>query len=201
MITLNKQEVVFGQFPNKELNLPFKGHKIRAHNRIQWLHEDATDFFKLAALKEWLDSTYKTSELYIEYMPYSRMDRANADYHMTLHTACQLINNMEFFAVTIREPHSDVTPALIKNSIVHHWCAEHRVEALAGAGADSYMFPDAGAQKRYNFTGYPTVVGMKTRDFATGNIESLQLVGKPTKNVLDVATCIRVEKVCGKRFN
>jgi ribose-phosphate pyrophosphokinase len=92
---------------------------------------------------------------------------------------------MEFFAVKIREPHSDVLPALIKHCIIEDWCKFRAQELVDRYEYDSIFFPDAGAQKRYSIK-HPYAVGNKVRDFETGNITDYSINGFVGRKVLIV---------------
>ena len=197
MILLNGSEVQFGQFPNKEFNMDIQLLDIKPHNSVEWHFEDDGDFIKLFTLKSYLDELNKESRLYIGYMPYSRMDRMNDSYAFSLKYACKMINDMGFYKITVREPHSDVTPALLNNCTIHNWCMEvvnrkyskireeMRDRMLFIQDFDSLFFPDAGAQKRYQ-TDMDYAVGFKSRNFATGEIESFEINGSVGKHVLIV---------------
>jgi ribose-phosphate pyrophosphokinase len=182
MILLNGKEVQFGQFPNKEMNMDIKLLDIKNSNGIEWHFEDDGDFIKLLTLKSYLDEQDTRSRLYIGYMPYSRMDRANDSYAFSLKYACNMINSMGFYKVVVREAHSDVTPALLNKCTIHNWCME-KVEECFEEFDGTFFFPDAGAQKRYE-TSHPHAVGFKKRDFATGEIESFEINGTVEENVL-----------------
>lgn len=80
MITLNGKEVVFGKFPNGEINLPVGDLSLLANNEVKLIYEDDADFMRLALVKCWLDDMNCTASLYLAYMPHSRMDRANGHY-------------------------------------------------------------------------------------------------------------------------
>lgn len=185
MIYLNKQVVKFGKFPNKENYLPISKLKVHAYNRVVWLYESDEEFFHLALLKDYLDNTFRNCELAIHYMPHSRMDRVNGSYAMSLKTATKLVNNMGFTAVTVTEPHSDVTPALLNKSSQYDWCMAKVNKIVEEIGIDSLFFPDAGAAKRYS-TALPCAVGHKMRDFLSGDITSFDLIGDVGKKVLIV---------------
>jgi len=194
MFYLNGNPVMFGNFPNKEFNMDIQKLDIqRGSNAIEWHYEDDGDLFKLITLKSYLESQDASRvRLYIGYMPYSRMDRMNDFYAMSLKFACKTINEMNFYKVTIREPHSDVTPALLDRCFIHNWCQDfmdckdtlnEKFEIINSF--DSVFFPDAGAQKRYKAE-RPSAVGYKDRDFETGEIKSFEIKGDVGKNVLIV---------------
>ena len=196
MIYLNGNPVVFGNFPNKEFNMDIQLLNILPSNGIVWNYEDDGDFIKLFTLKRYLDELGYRSRLYIGYMPYSRMDRANKFYASSLKYACEMINNMGFYKVTVKEAHSDVTPALLSNCVVDNWCERmllsgqqnnlHKMYPILQE-FDSLFFPDAGAQKRYSeIKGWKCAVGYKVRNFEDGAIESFDIKGTVGKNVLIV---------------
>ena len=185
MITLNNQEVQFGKFPNKEGYLDFTELHFKIYNYIGWHFEEDAEFFKLALLKGHIDDAVCKAQLSISYMPHSRMDRVNNTYAFSLKTACKLVNDMGFVSVSVMEPHSDVTPALLNTCFQYDWCAEQMEDVIKDCGADSIFFPDAGAAKRYE-TELPYAVGIKRRDFKTGGIKGFDLIGDVGKVVLIV---------------
>ena len=183
MIKLNKQVVDFGQFPNGELYLDFTKLKTNSYNRIIWQYESNSDFLKLGLLKDYLDSIFSNTDLHILYLPYSRMDRVNDTYSFSLKYVTKLINAMNFFAVKIREPHSDVTMALIERSVREDWCITQVPKLIEELVIKTIFFPDAGAQKRYAID-FPSAVGYKTRDFKTGSITDYTIQGEVGRSVL-----------------
>lgn len=212
MITLNGKEVKYGKFPNKEINMPIKKDDLDVTrlNEIYWVYEDDSDFLKLALLKDFLDSMGTDSNLYCTYLPYSRMDRVNGEYRVSLFTVARLINNMGFHTVTIREPHSPVTLAKLNNSFSDEWCAERIMYVLELGSFSSVFFPDYGACLRYKHIVLPATVkiavGKKSRDFKSGNIEDLSFRGEVGRRVLIVddlcsrgGTFVRASKLLRER--
>ena len=55
--------------------------------------------------------------LIIPYMPYSRMDRTEGHTVFTLKYFANIINGLGFNKITVCEPHSDVTPALLNGMV------------------------------------------------------------------------------------
>lgn len=189
MIILNGQKVEFEQFPNGETKLVkdslFKDTKISTYAYISFKYESDNDLIKLMLVKRYLDEVkimFRTS-LTIYYMPYSRMDRVENDSAFTLKYVAEFINNLNFERVTIIEPHSDVAVALLNKATAKYINFDLLPKVLDDMGFDKekdyIVFPDAGAQKRYHsLTGYKQLVGFKNRDFETGEIKSLQIVGQ-----------------------
>ncbi|MFC3799355.1 ribose-phosphate pyrophosphokinase [Cohnella sp. GCM10012308] len=187
MIRLNGQTLLFETYPNGETRV--KGEQILAlargtdGNRIAIKYETDADLIKLLFVKSYLDDRgLGSATLDIYYMPYSRMDRTEGASAFTLKYTAQMINAMNFERVTVVEPHSDVTLALLDRSEALYPTLEllGRVTAETGfdPAADYLFFPDAGAQKRYGrVEGFRQLVGSKQRDFATGRIQKLDVAG------------------------
>lgn len=186
MILYNGKEILFGQFPNGEINLKKFDYRTNldadspAHT-ITLKYESDADLFKLALVKEYFSTLPVT--LRITYVPYSRMDRDSDTYAFSLRTFTNFINWMEWDEVVIYEPHSDVLPALLDVVRVVDVSSSFRMqEAIASTLGSNYQvfFPDAGAQKRYadDFESRPYLVGFKHRDFVTGKLTDSQVVGE-----------------------
>lgn len=194
MIFLNGTKIEFGQFPNGEANLP----KLKQSdvNTIILKYEDDRDLFRLLLVRQWLDEPV---HLHITYFPYSRMDRRSDDYEFTLYSVADYINLLDFSSVTIYEPHSDVTPALLEKVIIEspipYLIGKLDVEYLPTKWAWQPFYPDAGAQKRYSefLNIEDELVGFKKRDFKTGRITDLQIIGKRLSN-----TVVIVDDLCSK---
>lgn len=155
-------------------------------NVIELLYEDDSDFIHLMFVKNYLDekcdSTVQTS-LIIPYMPYSRMDRTEGNSVFTLKYICNLINSMNFFEVLIGEAHSDVCLALLNNCI-HMSLTEKLTLAVMDdiefdKNIDYIYYPDATAHRRYSkhITTTNELIGLKKRNFETGKLDSLEIVG------------------------
>lgn len=200
MILIDNVKVDFGLFPNGESNLNHNNIQFHNVSNITLKFEDDKDLFNLYILKKYIDEAIKDNRviLTILYMPYSRMDRKNDFYTFNLKYIAEMINDMNFFKVWIRDAHSDITPALINNcyeySSIDVLFSKFR-EQIEG---DSFtvMFPDAGAQKRYEKTiqGYNTVVGFKSRNFSNGNISSYSILGKVNRG----EPVVIIDDLCSK---
>jgi ribose-phosphate pyrophosphokinase len=185
MIKVNGKELTFETFPNGETRV--NGEQLHnclsSINQIEFKYENDSDLIKLLFVKKYLDEHNTKSYLVIYYMPYSRMDRVEGNSVFTLKYISEFINQMNFEKITIIEPHSDITPALINKSNAFYTSIEmlNKVanEVRFDKEVDYLFFPDQGAAKRYSkVNGYKNLVGFKERDFQTGRIKSLQLVGE-----------------------
>lgn len=200
MLMLNGVELGLKQFPNGETLV--NGDEILTHmadfNTIVWKYEEDGDLVKLMFVKSYLDDRRARCSLTIYYLPYSRMDRVEGTSAFTLKYTAAFINRLDFESVTIIEPHSDVSLALIDRSIGKYPTVQllDRVAEEVGFNAeqDYLFFPDAGAQKRYSkVQGYKQLVGFKARDFQTGQIKSLEVVGQVDSTAFKV---IIVDDLC-----
>lgn len=186
MIKLNGIQVIYGFFPNGELYIQKDKLIIKKYNYIKFIYEDQIDIIKLLLLQNHIKDSGNTSELYIQYLPYSRMDRVNNDYAFSLKAISDLINRLEFTKVIIREPHSIVSLGLINNSVCDEWCMDNIESVIIQSKTKSLFFPDKGAADRYQQDVLPVAFGIKSRDFKSGKITGFQINGNVTQNVLIV---------------
>jgi len=205
MITLNGVEIKYGSFPNGETNLSksFIDNRVslRMVNNIVFTYEQDGDLIKLMFIKKYLDSIeVKSVHLHIKYMPYSRMDRENESYVFSLKYMTEFINNLSFTRIIVYDPHSDVTPALLNRcritDMVKNHLAKYLEQIKFNKKKDYLFFPDAGAQKRYaDLMGFKTLVGFKERDFETGRIKKMIIVGDYDNNSSKV---VILDDLCSK---
>lgn len=191
MIRVNGKEVKITKFPNGEVLINSEDIKNSDFliNVVELKFESNEDLINLMFVKRHLDEKREESKLKILYMPYSRMDRTEGMTVFTLKYVSEFINSLGFKSVTVCEPHSDVTPALIKNVRVQYTTKALAEETMKILNFDDekndYLFyPDAGAEKRYSKQiDYSKVLSAtKERDFKTGFIKKLTITGEvPTE--------------------
>jgi ribose-phosphate pyrophosphokinase len=177
-------EVEFQKFPNGETKFDAKKMNTSGSgiHRVTLKYENDQDLVKLMLVKNYLDDMEIECELLITYMPYSRMDRSEKGFAFTLKYITRMINGMNFKRVSVIEPHSEVTLALLDKATAVYPSIDLLPEVMNRIGFDQakdyLFFPDAGAQKRYkDVLGYKQMVGFKNRYFETGEILSLEIVG------------------------
>lgn len=161
---------------------------------ITWLYENDAELFTLICLRRHFDGI--DMKLHMPYCPHARMDRVkNPEDVFTLKYFCEVINSLGFTEVTIEDPHSDVCVALLNN--VKVITPENHVrEVINMINDDSLVmfYPDKGAMKRYDgMLDLPFAYGEKKRNWETGRIESLEVVG--AENVVGNAVLI-VDDIC-----
>lgn len=148
--------------------------------RIHALLKSADDVMQLLLLTDALRRLNPAVPVHLDmpYVPYARQDRVcNPGEALGAAVFCKLINDQQYATVTIVEPHSDVTPALLQRARVVD-AAAFLKKALAAPGfaqGVTLMAPDAGARKRVQalakVLGIPDVrYAEKVRDPQTGRI-------------------------------
>ena len=168
---------------------------------IVWLYDNDEELFQVIAITKHLQAKGFGVNLRMPYIPNARMDRVkSAGEVFTLKYFAHVINWLGFKNVYVANPHSTVSEALFDRLTVDFDCVTHDVgNILYGNGgatrfaADVIYFPDEGAYKRYNdllsFLKLPVTFGIKKRDWKTGKILGIDIVGYDDlkdKNVLMV---------------
>lgn len=121
----------------------------------------------------------------IPYFPGARQDRiSNVGEPLTVKVYADLINSLNFEKVTIVDPHSEVTPALLDKCDIHpvseilkRIVVENNYSVIIVPDAGSakktynYYFPDAEFNKKLTF-----VQCLKKRDTETGKLSGFRVV-------------------------
>lgn len=173
---------------------------------ITWLFDDMKELFEIIALNDWIKENHPfipntTNPLDIKvtlrmpYIPNARMDRVkNSSKVFTLKTFCNLINSCQFYKIIVHSAHSNVSLALLNHTLN----IEPGIDFLQSYKAEHYdtiFLPDEGAVKRFGdffklpaLKHFKVVIGSKTRDWTTGKILNLSVLGNAEdikdKNVL-----------------
>lgn len=199
MIRLDGKKVELGKFPDGTLLMKENVEKSFDGVRratITWTFEGNEELVALIYLTRHLQS-HGVSEvhLHMPYIPNARQDRVKADEDVfTLKYFAEVINTLHFKSVTVLDPHSSVSEALIDNiCIVSPKSNIEKVIQKLEQESDALLmfYPDEGAMKRYSgMIDKPYTFGMKKRDWTTGNIEGLTVSGMtelvPGKDILIV---------------
>ena len=230
MITLNGTKIKFKTFPNGESFADIDRKTVnpmKNSNTILFEFESDKDIFSLMCIKDFVDENWPAvpCHLIMPYIPYSRMDRQEEQRLFTLKSFAKLINSMNFASVTVWEPHSDVSAALLnrvrvinksaclallamRNEIKYSSVSTEyssrslyisELEKEKGKEKGIYfVFPDAGAEKRYSKQiKYPNILTCsKMRDFETGEIKKIELNGY--EKAQDCRVAIIVDDLCSR---
>ena len=152
---------------------------------LAWLYDGDHELFQLKCIVDTIRADYGDVpiSLFLPYIPNARMDRVKSRRQLlTIKSFADVINSMHFSKVTVIDPHSDVSTALIDRvSVKEYATGVLLTDALIHTYANNrnrvVCYPDAGSAKRFSVTAIPTVTCEKVRDFNTGKIESVKLLG------------------------
>lgn len=146
---------------------------------VVWAFENESELIYLAQLKALLDTLGRKAKLTINYLPYARQDKTiSNDATFGLYPFAQLLNSLNFYSVSILDPHSSIALGLINKSSAIY--PETQVkEIIANDRIDILCFPDKGAQAKYAsiYPFVPNVFADKVREQSTGVILETKLNG------------------------
>jgi ribose-phosphate pyrophosphokinase len=217
-ITKNEEYDAF-VFPGGEVH--FKLHKptvLYPSNRIKIISRinNANDLMLLILAVETIKKDGYTGmlEVVLPYMPYQQADR---DFSFgecfSLQTVCKILNTLDVDRYYIFDPHSDVSPALLKKTTVidNSFYIKDVLTFLNGNTEEDtltnklvVLSPDAGAYKKIGklcskirWQG-ELVAANKYRSISTGNIESLEL----SKSDFEGKDVLIIDDICigGRTF-
>ena len=185
------------RFPDGTMNLKLDNLDQSCY-KITWKYENENELIALIYLVNHIRTNcFNTPRIYL-YMPYcpnARMDRVkNRDEIFTLKYFANIINSLNFDTVEILDPHSNVAPALIDRVRIKtpEEYIQKAYRSIIEETNDNIIlfYPDEGAMKRYsnNNFGVPYCFGIKNRDWRTGQIKGLDIIGDEklikNKNIL-----------------
>lgn len=238
MIYLNGKKVEFIEFPNKERRLDLPEDMLTdidytsvttqidsSVNKVYWKYENDASIFELLLFDNAINSYDRFYDLYIGYMPYSRMDRIQEKgtaFSLEILTTILRDSLKSLDYMFILDPHSEVTlqqfPKRYTNKYRNHYNRVHEFKHISNIDNDNkyefakdvidytkldinkawFVFPDKGAAKRYNADDYPNVIICeKVRDFATGKIQQIKAhIEKQTTTPEKYAPIIIIDDLC-----
>lgn len=123
-----------------------------AHLIIAARYNTAADILKIVLAADAARRLgFSKTTLILPYFPAARQDRVcNVGEPLTVKIFADMINGCGFHAVHILSPHSEVTPALLNNVVVHDELqfAKHIIQQDQTNTVFNIVCPDAGAGKR-----------------------------------------------------
>lgn len=148
---------------------------------IAWHFDSMDELFTISCITRHLQERGFKTTLFMPYIPNARMDRIKTHEDVfTLKYFCEAINSLNFASISVLDPHSPVSAGLLDRvtcmeplRLIEH--ARH--EILKMDKDPFFVYPDEGAMKRYQKNGQ-YVFGIKCRDWETGQIQGLELVGE-----------------------
>ena len=202
MLKVDGTVIDIGHFPDGTLLIKhpanYSEKEKQKRHEIQWLFENNEEMVALLYLTRHLQSHgVDRIELLMPYIPNARQDRVKTNEDVfTLKYFAEFINSLGFSKVTVLDPHSYVSEALIDNIVVLN-PREYVSAAISFSKATMLFFPDEGAMKRYSgMFSLPYAFGIKKRDWQTGQIQGLDVAGS-TELIKD-ATILIVDDISSR---
>ena len=156
MIKLDGRVVNLGHFPDGTLLIKenvSRDYEAERSATINWKYENDGELVALIYLTRHLkEHGVKTVHLNMPYIPNARQDRVKSDEDVfTLKYFAEVINSLNFASVTVLDPHSVVSEALIDRVIIKT-PAKNIEKVLEKIGEENILmfYPDEGAMKRYS---------------------------------------------------
>ncbi len=197
---LNGRKLDIGSFPDGTMLvklLPPDGSA-----ELSWYYDSDSELAALIYITKHLRAQGVSDiSLYMPYIPNARQDRVKSSEDVfTLKYFAEVINWLQFSSVTVLDPHSAVSEALIDRIKIE--TPKKNVQSVIDKitekeGTAPVMFyPDEGASKRYSgLAALPYAFGIKKRDWKTGKILGLtaagsteEIGGKPVLIVDDICS-------------
>ena len=198
MIKVNGVEISPEKFPDGTYKLKLQRFG-EDHFCVTWLYDGEHELPTLIYIASHLRN-YGCREmiLYMPYIPNARMDRVKDKSEVfTLKYFADIINGLFFDKVFVLDPHSNVATALIDRVYIVQ-PKEYIKRAIRDTMQNDLMmvYPDEGAMKRYSgMIRAPYLFGIKKRDWETGNIEGLSIVGNKPDDMKSALIC---DDICSR---
>lgn len=207
MIRVNGEKIIVNHYPDGTLSIKYKVGIYDNVYRISWLYDTEEELIALSYIVNKIRK-YKASEknlimyLSMPYIPNARMDRVedSADI-FTLKYFANIINSLGFDKISVFDPHSTVSEALLNNISVESPISY--VNYVLGQIVPfterdvTIFYPDAGSVKRYSkMIKKPYVYGDKKRDWETGKILGLNVIGD--MELIKDHDILIVDDICSK---
>lgn len=203
MILLNGQIVKPTVFPDRTTQV----WKITENNphlkyapelKVTWEFEQEAELIHLAQLKMLLDNINPKAvkTLNIPFLPYARQDKQVSDSStFALAPFARLLNTMEWDAVLVFDPHSNVEKLINRSFAIQPY--KEIQQALGLIESDIIVFPDEGAWGRYRLLTMPhsACALSKTRNQLTGEITGMKMSSGFFTDVSN-RRCLIVDDIC-----
>ena len=189
MIKIDGKEVVLNKFPDGtpllKPDIDFFLYRETKRAELTWLFESNEEMVAIMFLTKHLQRNgVLFIDLVMPYIPNARQDRVKSSNDVfTLRYFAEFINDLAFDSVTVLDPHSSVSEALIDDIIIENpkkYIEKAIKEISEKENSKPLMafYPDEGAMKRYSgLLPMEYAFGIKKRDWETGKIIGLDVAG------------------------
>ena len=170
--------------------------------QIIWKYENDSELFTLICLTKHIreHEPNATISFQLPYLPNARQDRVkSANDTFTLKYFCEIINSLNFNEVLVTDVHSNVGLALLDRvGEIKPWDYINRAIHKIPVDRELVLFyPDEGAMKRYSSAlNLPFAFGVKRRNWETGVIEGLDLMGNV--EAINGRDVLIIDDICSK---
>ena len=189
MIRIDGQVLDIGNFPDGSILVkydPTNGNGVNFRRKfITWRYETDREFLCLIYLVKHLRA-HGVEDIYLNmpYIPNARQDRVKSlEDVFTLKYFAEVLNSLNLAEVSVLDPHSSVSEALINNIRVttpekYIIRVLNKITFYDKGSAPLMFYPDEGSIKRYSgMVTLPYAFGIKKRNWETGKIEGLDVAG------------------------
>lgn len=187
MIKINKEVFKPEYFPDGTMKLNMNNTDNIVD--ISWFYDSEEELVQLYYIVSHIFDNYPETyvSLFMPYVPNARFDRVKNEKEIfTLKYFSEFINNLGFNEVTVFDPHSHVSEALIDRLCIQNpliSIAESINKITKRSEELLLFFPDEGSTKRYEdviktYSESPYTFGIKNRDWVTGEIKGLSVNGQ-----------------------
>lgn len=205
MIIVNGKEYRSNFFPDGTHLMKFDNFSEKYN--IVWKFENNEEMVTLYYLIRHIQDNKQNKEeisLTIPYLPNARMDRVKSKEEVfTLKYFCEFINSLNLDLVVVNDVHSEVSMDMIKRAVnIHPISAIEKAVYLSKLNPDKdvIFYPDKGSYNRYNcaskdsyLENFSCIYGEKNRDWATGKILGLNIIGDIPSSSFDV---LIIDDIC-----
>lgn len=205
MIQIEGIEVPIKYFPDGTLLLKEKlSDRKKDKNEaliIKWKYENNEEALALYFLtRHCKEAGYHNIILDMPYVPNARQDRVQKEEDVfTLKYFAELINSLDYRQVRVLDAHSNVSLALL-NHVVNQSPKPYIEKVIENIKKERnkeplMFYPDEGAGKRYGgMIPLPYCFGIKKRDWSTGVIQSLEVMGETER--ISGSDVLIVDDIC-----
>ncbi len=199
MLGVHNNKVDIGNYPDGTLLLKPSFAWCSQKMTIIWRYENDSELFALYSLTRHFQGRGCEVHLLMPYIPNARMDRVkDSEDVFTLKYFAEIINSLSFESVTVVDPHSSVSEALIERLHIIRPDV-YILDTISRIKSNNLLmfYPDEGAMKRYSGTSNaPYAFGIKSRDWKTGKILGLEIMGE--KVLIEGSDILIVDDICSR---